>query len=317
MSKALSGFREGDQVKAVIIEIDQGKRRINFSIKPSRFESGDFAKAENGDIEVEDADSEDGDGQDGIDSDEEKMRESEESEADEADGADMASDEDDDESRIALLDDDNDDDDGAESSGAEDEEDSLEGNEEGHEAAGIGAVPHKVNGNIIQKSGISAGGFDWSDADDESDAESSGSSVDEDELAEPSKSKSKGKQKASYDLASATTEGKPESATEFERALLASPNSSYLWIQYMSFLLQLHEVDKARKIGRQALQRIGFREEEEKLNVWMALINAELGFGTLESADKVFKEAAEYNDEQTVYLRYAESLNESGKTEVS
>jgi len=93
----------------------------------------------------------------------------------------------------------------------------------------------------------------------------------------PATTKGKGKSRAApLDLTATAPDARPESTAEFERALLASPNSSFLWIQYMSFLLQLHEVDKARRIGRQALEKIGYREEEEKLNVWMALVNLEL-----------------------------------------
>ena len=119
------------------------------------------------------------------------------------------------------------------------------------------------------------------------------------------------------DLTATAADGQPGSATEFERALLASPNSSFLWIQYMSFNLQLHEVEKARQIGRTALEKIGFREEEEKLNVWMALVNLEIGFGTEETAEKVFKEAAQYNDTRTVYERYAEALHAAGKEQLA
>jgi len=85
----------------------------------------------------------------------------------------------------------------------------------------------------------------------------------------------------------------------------------------MSFLLQLHEVDKARAIGRKALDKIALREEAEKLNVWMALVNLEIGFGTTESREKVWKEAAEYNDKRTVWARYADALVAAGKQAVS
>jgi rRNA biogenesis protein RRP5 len=84
----------------------------------------------------------------------------------------------------------------------------------------------------------------------------------------------------------------------------------------MSFLLQLHEVDKAREVGRKALARINFREEEEKLNVWMALVNLEIGFGTPESTDKVFKEAVAHNDARSVHTRYADALAAAGKDDV-
>lgn len=85
----------------------------------------------------------------------------------------------------------------------------------------------------------------------------------------------------------------------------------------MSFLLQLHEVDRARALGRRALERIAFREEGEKLNVWMALANLELSFGTPESADKVFREAVQYNDGRAVFARYTDALVAGGKTAIA
>jgi rRNA biogenesis protein RRP5 len=166
-----------------------------------------------------------------------------------------------------------------------------------------------------------AGGFDWTGQDAASDAESDESSDEDEEAADATaakaRSKSKGKQRALDDLTSTAPDAKPESDTDFERALLASPNSSFLWIQYMSFQLQLHEIAKARQIGRTALEKINFREEEEKLNVWMALVNLEIGFGDDETREKVFKEAGEYNDKRTVFIRYAESLLAAGKENVS
>jgi rRNA biogenesis protein RRP5 len=171
-----------------------------------------------------------------------------------------------------------------------------------------------------------AGGFDWSGTAAASPAHDSGSdSDDEPDLPESStnatKSKSKSKSRtngaAPVDLTSTAPDLQPSSSSEFERALLSSPNSSYLWIQYMSFHLQLHEIDQARKIGRKALEKMNYREEEEKSNVWMALVNLEIGFGTEETMEKVFKEAAQYNDGKTVYARYAEALQAAGKDEVS
>ncbi len=162
-------------------------------------------------------------------------------------------------------------------------------------------------------------GFDWSGVGPASDGESSGTSSDE-EAENPlvnGSFVSKGKNRANEDLTATAPDSRPESVTDFERALLASPNSSFLWIQYMSFQLQLHEVDKARRTGRLALDKIAYREEDEKLNVWMALINLELSFGTEESAEKVFKEAVQFNDARTVYLRYTEALQEARKEEVS
>ena len=51
----------------------------------------------------------------------------------------------------------------------------------------------------------------------------------------------------------------PESAEDFDRLLLGSPNNSMLWIQYMAFYLHSAEIDKARAIAERALKTISFR----------------------------------------------------------
>lgn len=108
----------------------------------------------------------------------------------------------------------------------------------------------------------------------------------------------------------------PDSNADFERMLLGSPDSSYLWIQYMSFQLQLSEIDKARAIGKRAIQTIHFREEQEKLNVWIALLNLENVYGTDTTIGAVFKDAVRYNDSKTMHLRLADIFDESQKYEV-
>ena len=42
----------------------------------------------------------------------------------------------------------------------------------------------------------------------------------------------------------------PESAEEFERLVLASPRSSFVWIKYMALHLEMTEIDKAREVRR-------------------------------------------------------------------
>lgn len=109
----------------------------------------------------------------------------------------------------------------------------------------------------------------------------------------------------------------PQSVADFERVLLSSPNSSYLWIQYMSFQLQLSEVNRARDIAKRALESINFREEQEKLNVWIALLNLENTYGTDEILESTFREATRHNDSKTVHLRLSALLDESGKVKVN
>lgn len=108
----------------------------------------------------------------------------------------------------------------------------------------------------------------------------------------------------------------PQSTSDFERMLLGSPNSSYLWLQFMAFQLQLSEVEKAREVGRRALKAINFREDQERLNVWIALLNLEIMYGAEVTLDNIFKEAARANDSKTIHWRLATLLDESQKPEV-
>lgn len=51
----------------------------------------------------------------------------------------------------------------------------------------------------------------------------------------------------------------PGSTEDYERLVLGSPNSSYLWIRYMAFLLGMAEVVKARAVAERALKTIDHR----------------------------------------------------------
>lgn len=93
----------------------------------------------------------------------------------------------------------------------------------------------------------------------------------------------------------------PETADHFDRLLIANPNDSMIWIKYMAHHLQSAEIDKARNIGRIALKKISFRDEEEKLNVWIALLNLEIRYGTPETFTEVFDEALRINDPYRVH----------------
>ena len=170
-------------------------------------------------------------------------------------------------------------------------------------------------------------GFNWrGDDDDEAppadeDEGDSDSDEEEEEIATsvPQGSDKKGKADLSSlddrtgELESAT----PKSVADFERLLLGSPNSSYLWIQYIAFYVGLSQLDLARKTGRRALAAINFREEQEKLNVWVALLNLENSYGNETSTEELFKEAVQSNDAKTVYLRMVEIYERSSKFEVS
>ncbi|KAF9566135.1 nucleic acid-binding protein [Agrocybe pediades] len=280
---ALQGFREGDRVKAYVLGIDN--RRISLSLKPSHFDK-------------EDLDSESEDEQSGGDEEEEEGTE-DEMDVDEENDMDKE-----DEEADAGL-----------SEEESDEEMDIDVNQTQIQ------YPVKDTQNPSKKPSTSQipslsleGGFKWSNDTHRAEEESEESSDEEDGAGEPSKKKRKRKQ-IEQDLTADMHNKAPESNADFERLLLGAPNSSYLWIQYMSFQLPLSEVDKAREIARRAIKTINFREEKEKMNIWIALLNLENVYGTEESLDAVFKEAARANDSKTIHLRLATIFEQSDKPE--
>ncbi len=81
----------------------------------------------------------------------------------------------------------------------------------------------------------------------------------------------------------------PSSAEDYERLILGAPNSSMLWIQYMSFQAASMEFSQARIIAERALQAINFRQEEEKENIWLVYIQLENQYGGPDSVEKLVK----------------------------
>jgi len=58
-------------------------------------------------------------------------------------------------------------------------------------------------------------------------------------------------------------------------------------------------------VARRALEKINFRLENERLNVYMAWFNLENTFGSAEEADECLKEALKCNDSYKVYVQAA------------
>ncbi|XP_029466152.1 protein RRP5 homolog [Rhinatrema bivittatum] len=105
----------------------------------------------------------------------------------------------------------------------------------------------------------------------------------------------------------------PQTADDFDRLVLGSPNSSILWLQYMAFHLHATEIEKARAVAERALKTISFREEQEKLNVWVALLNLENMYGTEDALMKVFGRAVQYSEPLKVFQQLAEIYTQSEK----
>ncbi|EKX47262.1 hypothetical protein GUITHDRAFT_69529 [Guillardia theta CCMP2712] len=109
----------------------------------------------------------------------------------------------------------------------------------------------------------------------------------------------------------------PETAEEFERMVLSSPSSSYVWIKYMAFFLEMTEIDKAREIADRALKTISFREEQEKFNVWVARLNLENLYGTRESLMSVFEQACKLNDSKKMHMQLLGIFERGGDAQVT
>lgn len=110
-------------------------------------------------------------------------------------------------------------------------------------------------------------------------------------------------------------EGPEGTFEEFERRLLGNPNSSLLWIKYMSAALKLVDIAKARGVAERALQTINFRQEQEKLNIWLAYLNMENLYGTAETLKQVFDRSLIYCEPRTMYMQLARMYAAAGKRE--
>ncbi|KAG9592273.1 nucleic acid-binding protein, partial [Aureobasidium melanogenum] len=156
--------------------------------------------------------------------------------------------------------------------------------------------------------GLTTSGFDWSGA---SALDNDGAMSDAEEASAPLK-KRKRKAAIQVDQTGDLDANGPQSVADFERMLLTSPSDSSLWIQYMAFQLGLSEVQKARDIGQRALRTIHLREQDEKQNVWVALLNLEVAYGDADSVDATFKEACKVQDSFTMHEKLAAIYTSSG-----
>ncbi|EGZ20320.1 hypothetical protein PHYSODRAFT_490560 [Phytophthora sojae] len=144
------------------------------------------------------------------------------------------------------------------------------------------------------------------EAKDDDESSSEDEDDEEEEAAKSSKSKKNRLQSDEWvalrEKALASSDEVPQSASDYERLLAVSPQSSYLWIQYMAFHISLTEVDLARDVAVRATSAVSFRDEKEKLNVWVAYMNLEHDFGDDASFLRVFKSALQVNHPKRVYL---------------
>jgi rRNA biogenesis protein RRP5 len=171
------------------------------------------------------------------------------------------------------------------------------------------AEPSKASG-----PGLSAG-FDWTGANLDFDEKKAASDDESDD--EPSKKKKKSKKATIKEDRTGDLDAfGPQSVADYERLLLGQPNSSELWVRYMVFQRELNEIEKARQIARRALATINAREDQEKLNVWTALLHLENEHASDEATEATFKEACQQQDDREMHERMIKIYISSGKLDV-
>ncbi|KAH6642042.1 rRNA biogenesis protein-like protein RRP5 [Boeremia exigua] len=187
------------------------------------------------------------------------------------------------------------------SADSEDEDDVEEGSDDDSDAE-----PAKASG-----PGLSASGFDWTGANLDFDEKKAASDSESDD--EPKKKKKSKKASIKEDRTGDLDAYGPQSVADYERLLLGQPNSSELWVRYMVFQRELNEIEKARQIARRALATINAREDQEKLNVWTALLHLENEHAGDEVTESTFKEACQQQDDREMHERMLKIYISSGK----
>ena len=135
-------------------------------------------------------------------------------------------------------------------------------------------------------------------------------------LPEQAKKRAKKEKKVDDSAKEETSTDEPQSAEEFEKLVAANPNSSLHWIKYMVYYLNIAEVEKARAVAQEALKKILYREDSERLNVWVALLNLETLHGTQTEIDHVFNKANQTCDSFKIHSHMAEIYTKSNKLQV-
>lgn len=164
---------------------------------------------------------------------------------------------------------------------------------------------------------LEAGGFNWTASTLDDTEQQTAADSDEEGLESASKKKARRKPLIKVDRTGELDTNGPQSTSDFERLLLSEPDSSQLWIEYMAFQVKLSELAKAREVAERAIRTINMREEVEKMNVWIALLNLENAYGSDDTTEEVFKRACQYNDAFEIHERLTSIYIQSGKHTVS
>jgi len=144
---------------------------------------------------------------------------------------------------------------------------------------------------------------------------------DEDDQVVPNTLESKKKVKVEektiqeYEKAQLTGQSSLESSADFERLVMASPNSSLVWLRYITYHVELGEIERARAVAERALKTIAFREEKEKENVWLGYLNLEILYGDQGTVKLLLARAIQNVEPLNIHLRLGDMYSMANKME--
>ncbi|OAJ44073.1 hypothetical protein BDEG_27354 [Batrachochytrium dendrobatidis JEL423] len=312
----------GDSVMTVVLRTNPKKQQISLSIKPSRFNDDDVLENSIEEAKVQSSESEN----DSAFVDDEENDEMEQSDDEDISGEEVVFDDDQDvapsDSDDSLLGGMNGKSDFVENTMIELDED----NDVVMDPESTASLP-LVTSDFSWDTQPTAEKSVMHDSDSDSSSDSMQSGDDESDGDQQNKNKRKRRAKkreraqeekriANKELELVEGDHPPETAEDFERLLLGSPNNSYIWIKYMVFYLNMAEIEKARQVAERALKTINFREEQERLNIWIAFLNLENTYGNVDTLSKVLERAIQMNDAKTVYFHMAKIYERTGKDEL-
>ena len=301
--------RAGERVRVKVLEVDETSGRVSLGMKPSLFAEEDAERDAETDgaagkkadvLLVDEEDEEDEDAEDDEDEEDEED-EDEEDEEDEDEDDDEDEDEEDDEGADEEAEDAEDDaSDGSDDLVASDdsEEDEMDvDSEDDSEDADADADSADSDSEPMDDDGL-----DW-DADDAKGKRDRGGDDEADAIAndlmdsKPLTKREKARKKAAKEMElhkkeqalKTRADAAPETASEFEKALMGNPRSSFLWIRYAAFHVSVGAHDEARAVAERALKAIPASDQDEKMNVWVMYLNLEHAHGKPNPRDAVAK----------------------------
>ena len=302
-SEIANNFAVGDRVKALIVSIDSNKRRVEFSLKPS-----DLTSPSSSSNSVEDDDS----SQSEDDSDEEVDRLlNDQHHSDLSDDQIVTDDDDDDDDDDS--DDDSDDDDNEDDSNSDEEDDqnsSVDDDNEDNSSGNSSSDESDDDDENLLTAGAFSSTIDWTDLRPDSSESTSLPSLPSSSRPDPRAIRAEEQQEIQRIERSVRENLGPQTPSDFEQLLAASPDSSYLWIRYMAYYMTVNEPEKSRALAKRALKKISSREEKEKFNIWLAWLNLEMACGTSdEEVMKLFQAALPLNDPKQLHFHFFESVS--------